>query len=95
VIAAGVWGELTGTHGLALCTRGPGLAAAVNGIAQAHLDRQPVVVVADGAGFTHPHQRIDHAALVAPVAKGTVTDPRDAVRLALAPPWGPVLITVR
>jgi acetolactate synthase-1/2/3 large subunit len=92
VIAAGVWGELTGTPGLALCTRGPGLAAAVNGIAQAHLDRQPVVVVADGAGFTHPHQRIDHAALVAPVAKGTVTDPGDAVRLALAPPWGPVLL---
>ena len=45
VIAAGVWGELTGRPGLALCTRGPGLAAALNGIAQAHLDRQPVIVV--------------------------------------------------
>ena len=92
VIAAGVWAELTGRPGLALCTRGPGLAAAVNGIAQAHLDRQPVVVVTDGAGFAHPHQRIDHAAMVAPFAKGTVSDPASAVALALAPPWGPVLI---
>ena len=75
VIAAGVWGELTGRPGLALCTRGPGLAAALNGIAQAHLDRQPVVVVTDGAGFAHPHQRIDHAAMVAPLSKGTVSDP--------------------
>jgi acetolactate synthase-1/2/3 large subunit len=92
VIAAGVWGELTGRPGLALCTRGPGLAAALNGIAQAHLDRQPVVVVTDGTGFAHPHQRIDHAAMVAPFSKGTVSDPRAAVALALAPPWGAVLI---
>ncbi len=92
VIAAGVWGELTGRPGLALCTRGPGLAAALNGIAQAHLDRQPVVVVTDGAGFAHPHQRVDHAAMVAPFSKGAVSDPQAAVALALAPPWGPVLI---
>lgn len=92
VIAAGAWGELTGRPGLALCTRGPGLAAAVNGIAQAHLDRQPAVIVTDGYGHRHPHQRLDHAALVAPVAKGTVADPAAAVALALAPPWGPVLI---
>jgi acetolactate synthase-1/2/3 large subunit len=92
VIAAGVWGELTSRPGLALCTRGPGLAAALNGIAQAHLDRQPVVVVTDGAGFEHPHQRVDHAAMVAPFSKGTVSDPEAAVALALAPPWGPVLI---
>ena len=92
VIAAGVWGELTGRPGLALCTRGPGLAAALNGIAQAHLDRQPVIVVTDGAGFAHPHQRVDHAAMVAPFSKGTVSDPEAAVALALAPPWGPVLI---
>lgn len=92
VIAAGVWGELTGRPGLALCTRGPGLAAALNGIAQAHLDRQPVIVVTDGAGFAHPHQRVDHAAMVAPLSKGTVSDPQAAVALALAPPWGPVLI---
>src|SRR4029079_3685096 len=92
VSAAGTYAELTGRPGVALCTRGPGVAAAVNGIAQAHLDRQPVVIVPDGAGFAHPHQRIDHAALVAPVAKGTVTDPAAAVALALEPPWGPVLI---
>ncbi|MEA2479349.1 MAG: acetolactate synthase large subunit, partial [Thermoleophilaceae bacterium] len=92
VIAAGAWGELTGRPGLAVCTRGPGLAAAVNGIAQAQLDRQPVVVVTDGAGFAHPHQRIDHAAMVAPLSKGAVSDPASAVALALEPPWGAVLI---
>jgi acetolactate synthase-1/2/3 large subunit len=92
VIAAGTYAELTGRPGLVLCTRGPGLASAVNGIAQAHLDRQPLVIVADGAGYAHPHQRLDHAALVAPAGKGTVTDPAAAVALALEPPWGPVLI---
>src|SRR5262249_52999203 len=92
VIAAGGCAELTGTPGLALCTRGPGLAAAVNGIAPGPLDPQPVGIVADGAGFAHPHQRLDHAALVAPAAKGTVTDVAAAVALALAPPFGPVLL---
>ena len=89
VIAAGVWGELTGRPGLALCTRGPGLAAALNGIAQAHLDRQPVVVVADGAGFAHPHQRIDHAAMVAPLSKGTVSDPGGGGRARAGAAVGP------
>src|SRR5206468_7832274 len=35
---------------------------------------------------------LDHAALVAPAAKGTVTDAGDAVAYALAAPWGPVLL---
>ncbi len=94
VIAAAVHGEATGTLGAALCTRGPGLAAAANGIAQAQLDRQPVVVVTDGTGHGSTHQRLDHAALGATVAKAVVTDPEAAVRLALAPPWGAVVLDV-
>ena len=33
VIAAGVWGELTGRPGLALCTRGPGLGVTLDPVA--------------------------------------------------------------
>ncbi len=93
VIAAGVAGELTGRPGIAICTRGPGLTAAANGIAQAALDFQPVVVVTDGAGHRHPHQRLDHAQVVAPISKGTAV-PADAFAHAVAVPWGPVVVDV-
>ncbi len=92
VIAAGVYGELTGRPGLAIVTRGPGLAASANGIAQAWLDRQPVIVATDGTGTAYAHQRIDHAALAAPIAKAVEPDPAEAVELALALPQGPVVV---
>lgn len=94
VIAAGVYGELTGRPGLAIVTRGPGLASAANGIAQAWLDRQPVIVATDGTGTAYSHQRIDHAQLAAPIAKAVVADPGEAVKLALALPQGPVVVDV-
>ena len=46
-IMAGVDGELTGAPGACVVTRGPGLASAVNGVAQAHLDRQPMLLISD------------------------------------------------
>ena len=92
VIAAGVYGELTGSPGLAIVTRGPGLASAANGIAQALLDRQPVIVATDGTGHASSHQRLDHAALSAPIAKAILDDPAEAVRTALALPQGPVVM---
>ena len=44
---AATYGLLTGRPGMAIATRGPGAACAVNGAAQATLDRFPLLVVTD------------------------------------------------
>ena len=75
-IMAGVAAELTGAAGACVATRGPGAASAVNGVAQAHLDRQPIVVVTDcvssGEYDRISHQRLDHDALFAAATKASV-----------------------
>ena len=98
--------DLTGTPGAVVVTRGPGLASAVNGIAHAALDRLPLVVIADtvpaGDRARISHQRLDQDALGRAVAKAMLTvgggEPERAadlaVRLALAPPAGPVVVNV-
>ncbi|HWM18766.1 MAG TPA: thiamine pyrophosphate-binding protein [Ilumatobacteraceae bacterium] len=75
-VMAGVVGELTGAPGACVVTRGPGTASAVNGVAQALLDRQPMVLVADCVGASErdrvSHQRIDQVALMAPATLASV-----------------------
>ena len=105
-IMAATCADLTGAPGAVVVTRGPGLASAVNGIAHAALDRLPLLVIADtvpaGDRDRISHQRLDQNALGRAVAKATVTiggeEPEraagHAVRLALAPPAGPVLVNV-
>jgi acetolactate synthase-1/2/3 large subunit len=101
-IAAGSFGRLTGTPGVAVVTRGPGLTSAANGLAQATLDRCPLLLVSDtvsraAAGRT-AHQRLDQVAAAAPLTKWSGTlgsaDPaavvRAAARLAQAAPAGAV-----
>lgn len=106
VIMAATEAELTGRPGVALVTRGPGVSNAANGMAQASLDRAPVLLLADG--FTGAerafasHQYFDHAALLAPVTKGAAraTEPGAAagvmaaslLALAMQAPRGPVLL---
>src|SRR4249920_2385534 len=66
-IMACVTAELTGTPGVAMTTRGPGLAAAVNGTAYAALDRAPLLLIADGYEDEQTyvsHQRVDQAAVL-------------------------------
>ncbi len=105
-IMAATCADLTGSPGAVVVTRGPGLASAINGIAHSSLDRLPLVVVADtvparDAGRIS-HQRLDQDALAGSVAKATVTADSDdperaaelAVRLALVPPAGPVVVNV-
>ena len=62
-IMAGAYGLVSGSVGAALCTRGPGLSSAVNGLAQATLDRFPLVLFADTVPSSQrarvPHQRLD------------------------------------
>ncbi len=66
-----------GAPGILLATIGPGLANAVNVIANAEQDRVPLIVLtgcvdADEA-LTYTHQVMDHAALMAPVTKASFT----------------------
>ncbi|MCK8787659.1 thiamine pyrophosphate-binding protein [Roseomonas sp. NAR14] len=102
-IMAGVTAELTGTPGVLMTTRGPGLANAVNGIACAALDRSPLLVLSDGQepGHGHvSHQRLDQAALLRPLTKGeSRLDGADPVAeldallgAAQAAPAGPVYL---
>ena len=103
-IMAGTYGLLTGRPAMALATRGPGAASAVNGVVQATLDRFPLLLVTDcvpGADRQHVgHQRIDQRALMAPITKGSgrlgggAGDPEAiagaALALAAASPRGAV-----
>jgi len=101
-VMASTHGLLTGGVGVAIVTRGPGLTSAVNGLAQATLDRSPLVVISDTvpASQRHrtAHQRLDQVAAAAPVTKWSgVLGYRDpaatvaaAIALAKAAPQGAV-----
>jgi acetolactate synthase-1/2/3 large subunit len=103
-LIASAQAELTSRPGACLATIGPGVASMVNGAAHASLDRVPLMLLTDAmpaAGRdVHHHQRIDHAALFAPVTKGSATidaaqaDEQiiHALSLARAEPPGPVHI---
>jgi acetolactate synthase-1/2/3 large subunit len=101
-IMAAVTGELTDRPGAALSTLGPGVTASATGLAHALLDRAPMIFISD----RHPeaalqfttHQRLDHAAHVGPLVKGSFAVTADsagrwiarAVQLAVKEPRGPV-----
>ena len=76
-IAALAQAEITGQPGACLTTLGPGAASVVNGVACAFLDRGPVLVFTDShaaaGGAAFEHQRLDHAALLAPITKSSDT----------------------
>ena len=70
---ADVYGRLTGRAGVCLGTLGPGATNLITGVADANLDRAPVVAIA-GQGSTHrlhkeSHQIVDLVNLFAPVSK--------------------------
>ncbi|NBB69814.1 MAG: thiamine pyrophosphate-binding protein [Alphaproteobacteria bacterium] len=104
-MAEAVW-QRTGAPGVLVATVGPGLANAVNAVANAALDRVPLVVLAgcvDAADrLTYTHQVLDHAALVAPAVKASFTLTAStadlvaerAIRLATDPRPGPVHVDV-
>ena len=99
-IMAAATAELTGAPCPVLVTRGPGVSAVANGLANASLERAPVVLLADG--FTARerafacHQYFDHAALLRPVTKAQLgaTGIHAALHAAMTPPLGPVLVEV-
>jgi acetolactate synthase I/II/III large subunit len=85
-IMAGVAAELTGKPSACVVTQGPGAASAVNGVAQALLDRQPVVIISDcvprADAARVSHQRLDHQAMFAPVTKASIRIASPASSLA-------------
>lgn len=104
-LMAGVTGELTGAPGIALATRGPGAASAANGVANALLERAPMVLVTDCVTEEDrprvSHQRFDQQAFFAPVAlASTAVNGLDsslaesAVDATLVQPPGPVHLDV-
>jgi acetolactate synthase-1/2/3 large subunit len=102
---AEAYGQITGLPGVCLSTLGPGSSNLVNPVANAFLDRVPMIALsgqiesARQPFFTH--QVLDHNRLFAPVAKwvtelrpNTVaTVMRKALRVACAERPGPVHIT--
>jgi acetolactate synthase-1/2/3 large subunit len=99
---AATWGEITGSPGICLSTRGPGAANMVNGVAHALLDRAPLIAITDA--YSRPtyetglRQRINQLALYEPIVKWSTTidaktvrqQVRRAMRTATAHPPGPV-----
>ena len=97
--------EVTGTLGVVLTTRGPGVANAANGVAYASLDRVPMLFISDGYENSQAfvsHQRFDQVAMLAPVTKGALrldeTTALPAIDglldLAMSGQQGPVYIEV-
>lgn len=95
----------TGAPGLLVTTIGPGLANAVDAVANAWQDRVPLIVLCGGVdateAATYTHQVIDHVALLKPITKAALHIPSataasalfaKAVAIAMAAPYGPVLI---
>lgn len=75
-MAEATW-HRTGAPGILVATVGPGLSNAVNVVANARLDRVPLIVLAgcvdaDDA-LTYTHQVIDHARLLEPAIKAAYT----------------------
>src|SRR3954469_12380935 len=70
---ADVYGRLTGRAGVCLSTLGPGATNLITGVADANMDRAPVVAIA-GQGATtrlhkESHQILDQVALFRPITK--------------------------
>ena len=65
-------GQMTGRPGICMSTLGPGSTNLVNGVANALLDRSPMIAISGQMGTrlepTFTHQNIDHQRLFAPVS---------------------------
>ena len=101
-IMASVFGDLTGSLAACIVTRGPGATSMINGVANALLDRQQLLLITDVVASSDAariaHQRVDQRALFAPVTKWTAVagagDPQatvaHAARVSMSHPRGPV-----
>lgn len=78
---ANVWGRLTGKAGICLATLGPGATNLITGVADANLDKAPVVAITGQGGLTRlhheSHQFINIVNIFAPITKwnGAISSP--------------------
>ncbi len=105
-IMAGVTGEVTRSAGVALATLGPGATNLVNGVANAYLERAPLLVLTAQLSTSLapilPHQRVDLEALFRPITKwshtltgvDTAATVRRALELTVAGRPGPVYLSL-
>ncbi len=74
---ADVWGRLSGKAGVCLATLGPGATNLVTGVADANLDKSPVVAITAQAGlkrlYKESHQFINLVELFKPITKWNST----------------------
>jgi acetolactate synthase I/II/III large subunit len=99
---AAAYAELVGIPTACIVTRGPGAASAVNGVAHAWLDRQPVILLSDTVSASDAlrisHQRLAQSEIFGPITKWSGVlggrNPDDtmarAIALSSAPRPGPV-----
>ena len=99
---ASTWGEITGSPGVCLSTRGPGAANMVNGVTHAWMDRCPLIAITDQypphTYETGLRQRLNQLQLYSTITKWGTTigaktvrqQVRRALRIATALPPGPV-----
>ncbi len=104
-MAEAIW-HRTGAPGVLVATVGPGLTNAVNVVANAALDRVPLLVLAgcvdEADRLTYTHQVLDHARQLEPALKASFTlapasadlVTERALRLATDPRPGPVHVDV-
>ena len=105
VFAAEASARLTRTPGLAVLTAGPGITNGVSGVATAHANGSPVVIMGGRAPQSRwgsgALQEMDHPPLLAPITKLAFTasgadsvsqDVEMAFRTAVAPHRGPVFL---
>ncbi|MFC4451656.1 acetolactate synthase large subunit [Halorussus aquaticus] len=78
---ADVWGRLTGDAGVCLSTLGPGATNLLTGVADANLDKAPLVAITGQGGLeslhVESHQTLDVVDMFAPVTKwnAQISDP--------------------
>ncbi|MFI6597777.1 acetolactate synthase [Nonomuraea sp. NPDC050536] len=102
VFAAEATARLTRKPGLAVLTAGPGITNGVSGVATAHFNGSPVVVMGGRAPKSRwgsgALQELDHPPLLEPITKLSFTadsvgqDVESAFRTAIAPHRGPVFV---
>lgn len=70
---ANIWGRLTGNAGVCLATLGPGATNLMTGIADANLDKSPVVAITAQGGLSRlhheSHQNLDIVSMFKPITK--------------------------
>jgi acetolactate synthase-1/2/3 large subunit len=84
---ANVWGRLTGRAGVCLATLGPGATNLFTGVADANLDKAPLVAITGQGGLSRlhheSHQNLDVVSMFRPITKwnAAITSPETVTEI--------------